>query len=337
MIFYLLGIDHNSATFEEREALYRKKGTIAELLKAGPGNETIIFATCNRIEIYGVEGDINDARLRIKKLRKKFPELAKGYFVSGERNVFRHAVRLASGLESQIKGEAEIFSQLEQWLTKEIFPWPIIVLWQKAMEAAHRIRQNAPLYKVTVNIADIILDDLEKEWDLPEKPAIVIIGTGRVAGLFAAAVPDGIRCDFIANKNRRRAEELSSLTRGMVFSFNALSEAIAGADIVISATKSPHFVVRKSDILPAMSARNRKLYIYDVSLPRDVEPSISKIEKVVLKDLASLFVSIKRYNESVKKYVQAAEAMAEEAVKIYGVGVDERKSENRDTAECSRV
>ena len=95
------------------------------------------------------------------------------------------------------------------------------------------------------------------------------------------------------------AQELANLCGGKALSFKGLPDVLSRADILISATKSPHFIIKKSDIKELISKRNKKLYIYDVAFPRDIDPTIAEWGSVVLKNMDDLAKIFEKYNEKI--------------------------------------
>ena len=60
------------------------------------------------------------------------------------------------------------------------------------------------------------------------------------------------------------------------------------ADILICSTTAPQPVVSKQLVARAMKDRDRELFIVDIAVPRDVEPSVAEVPGVVLRDIDDL-------------------------------------------------
>lgn len=326
MNFYLIGIDHNSAGLDNREAAHNR-------LRALRFRGAEALTTCNRVEIYGVCDTAIEARSRLERFRKNFKEFANGYFLSGEKAVFSHALKVACGLESQLKAESQILQQLDMWRGRENFNFFLGILMDDVIAEARRIRREALLDDVNVNISDIILDDISHHSDIPPSPSIIIIGTGKIAELFAKRIDMRATLVFVANKNFKKAQELASLCDGKVLSFKELPDALSKADIAISATKSPHFILKNSDVAEPVLRRKRRLYIYDAASPRDIDPAIAELDGVALRNMDDLGEIFEKYNGKIRASILSAETLIEEAVKRYGVDIDEPDFEDRDAAE----
>jgi len=326
MNFYLIGIDYKNTPFDVREDMYRKRRHIADFWSGHRSQRIAILATCNRMELYGVSEDIIDSKQHIELFYKRFPDFFYyGYSAYDKSDIFRHSLRLACGLESQLKGEVQILQQLDSWRSQDSFPLELAEFWDRAMASSRDIRKQAALDSNNPNIADIILSELLKSIGRPPPLNIVIIGTGKVAGLFAKTISSIGSISFISNKNRLRAERLANLSGGRAASFGELQEILVGADAVISATSSPHFVLSKENFFNTMSRRGKLLYIYDIAMPRDIDPSIGKLNGVVLKNLDDLAGTFREHNERLSYRLAPAEGLIEEHIKEY-----ERTSHDHD-------
>jgi len=319
MNFYLIGMDYKNAPLDVREDVYRKRQHIADFWSGYRSQRVAILATCNRVELYGVSDDIINSKQRIELFYKKFPGFfGYGYATYDKADVFRHSLRLACGLESQLKGENQILQQLDSWRRQDSFPLEFAEFWDRVMTSSRDIRKQVGLDSNNPNIADLILDEFLKNIGRPPPLRIVIIGTGKIAELFAKTISSAVRLSFISNKNRLRAEQLANWSRGSAGSFDELQKALVSADAVISATSSPHFVLDKEDFSNVVAGRDKLLYIYDVAMPRDIDPSIGGLNGVVLKNMDDLAGTFREYNERLSYRLAMAEELIEEHLKEYG-------------------
>lgn len=318
MTFYLIGADCRTASLDMRELMYRERSKFAAFWAGYPSQEAAILCTCNRIEIYAIAKDVLDVRTHIGFFLERFPQFVNhGYIRYDTREVFRHAIRLACGLESQLKGESEILKQLDGWRKQDSFPAALGRLWQEAIPIAREIRSRSGMTGRAHNIASIIFDDLA--WhigDLTESN-IIIVGTGKIAELFAISAPESTYLKFVANKNRSRADRLANISHGDALGFDKLSGAVQDADALVSATSSPHLVLGPADLLKATAGRDRPLYIYDVAVPRDIAPSAREIDGIILKNIDDIYELYEKRNDRLCGDPALAEYLAEEKVREY--------------------
>jgi len=286
MFFYLIGVDHRTASIDMREALYWKRRSISEFLSSGIRQRTAVLSTCNRFEVYGLTKDAFTAAVTVDLLRARFkPLFDNAYVIHSRDNVFRHLVRLAAGLESQIKGESQIYSQLGAWASQDYLSSELASLVHDALFAAHDIRMKDGLNRPENNIAVVVYDRILSEIQPDKLLKVVVVGTGKIAELFAVYKPQGIRISFASHKNISKARELAVKAGGAAFTLKELPAYLKSADVLVSATASPHRVFNKNYFSGIAVSRESQLYIYDLALPRDVAPAVKDIEGIILKNI----------------------------------------------------
>ncbi len=292
MIFYLIGIDHKVAPIGIREIVYWKRPHIAEFLAKQSVGRTATLSTCNRFEIYGIAENETEARLAAGLLKNRFdPIFDNSYTAYGAKNVFRHLVSLAAGLESHIRGELEIYGQLGAWAGREDFPKELGRLVHQALLAGLKIRAEADLNRPENNIAALLYKNLLEYNRSDDLLNVAVAGTGKIAELFACYKPQGVRLCFAAHKNILRAGELAGIAAGTAVLFKELPRLLLSADILISATSSPHRIFDKNYFSRIASTRTKELHIYDLAVPRDVEPAVKDIGGIVLKNIDEVMLN----------------------------------------------
>lgn len=324
MSFYLIGIDYQKADIGLREELYRRRKDIGGFWHT-LGQEPAILSTCNRFEIYlcansGLSGCLSQFYRRFIYFYDY------GYYEFDETRIFRHALRLGCGLESQIKGEPQILEQIDSWRLN--IPAEFSRIWQKAVLEARDIRLFAGLNLPDENLATFTYQDLTRGLFWTGKLRIVVIGTGRIAGLLAKHRPRQAYLTFATHKHRARAEDLAGYTGGSAISLQDLPEALADADALISATSSPHFILGAEEILEVMLRRKNPFYIYDLAIPRDIEPAAGELKGVVLKNLDGLEQLFHEHRQLIGQNLYLAEYLVEERAKDY-----EKNIQNRDASQ----
>ena len=143
---------------------------------------------------------------------------------------------------------------------------------------------------------------------------IVIIGTGKIAELFARHRPSKAHITFVAHKNYQKAETLAKYSGGETLPLQDLPRIITKAAAVISATSSPHYILKKEHFNNYPVRRERPLYVYDLAIPRDAEPEIGAIAGVLLQNLDDLGHIFSRYNEFRRERVELASRLIEDVL-----------------------
>ncbi len=118
---FVVGASHQTTPIDLRERLALTPEKLAQLHDAASRlaglRELAVVNTCNRVELYGVATDAN----AVAALEQEFCRLSgldPATFATIRRladgsDAIRHLVAVASGLESQMLGENEIFGQVK--------------------------------------------------------------------------------------------------------------------------------------------------------------------------------------------------------------------------------
>jgi glutamyl-tRNA reductase len=118
---------------------------------------------------------------------------------------------------------------------------------------------------------------------------VVIVGAGKMGGLAADALASsGAQQVTVINRTEERAQALADRMNVESMPFEQLEQAIAMADILICSTTAPQAVVDRPLLERAMQDRGRQLFIVDIAVPRDVDPTVGEVPGVVLRDIDDL-------------------------------------------------
>lgn len=325
----LLGISHKTAPVKVRERYSFSRRRISEILIRLSRNEIIdevvLLCTCNRTEVYAntparrdlAYGDFIQAAKKslYSELQIANYELQYFYFLQNE-DVIKHLFRVGAGLDSQVIGESQIQGQVKNAYShaKELGTTGKYFnnLFQKAIEAGKIVRRTTKISEGNISIGTVALRLAENLLGTLNGKKILIIGTGKTGELVAKYLADkGVSGSFVANRTHEKAIELASKIGGRAVRFNNLKNEIKDTDIVISATASPHFILKKEMIKEIMSHRRAHLCLMDLALPRDIDPEIKCINNVSLCNLDDFSLMIE---ENYRKRVQEAKK-AEEVIK----------------------
>ncbi len=293
MAFNILGINHKTAPVALREQVaFGEDRLIAALrtLRQESGvAEVVILSTCNRTEVYWA-GSASGAELThwLEHHHGNNLDLAASLYIHQESRAVEHAFSVASGLDSMVLGEAQILGQLKEAYrvaqqTGSTGP-ALNKLFQAAFSAAKRVRSETRIGANAVSLASATVSLARRVYaDLSAHTAL-LIGAGDMNALtarhFAGA---GVKRLVIANRTLSKAEALAVQLKGHAVGLDSLGGALAEADIVISCTASPIPVVTKSAVQAAIRMRKRRpIFMVDMAVPRDIEPSIADLEDVYL-------------------------------------------------------
>ena len=295
-----LGVSHKTAPLDLRERLSltegRAVGALRELTAATGIHEAAAISTCNRTELFLVVSDPVEAEstalgVLTRQAEIRPTELLGHLYSLRSTEAVRHLFRVTAGLDSMIVGEAEIQGQVKRAYELALVEGgtgPILNrLFRGALAAGGRAREETGISEKGLSISSVAVELARRTLgDLADR-RVLVIGAGETAELVARAlVARGVAAVFVANRRYDRAIGLAQRFGGNAVRFEELPEQLEVADIVVSATNSPHHIVERDDIAQVMAIRDgRPLLLVDIAVPRDIEPACREIAGVSLHDV----------------------------------------------------
>jgi glutamyl-tRNA reductase len=295
-----LGVSHKTAPLELRERLAltegRAVGVLSELTAGEMVGEAAALSTCNRTELYLLVDDPVEAEsaalgVLAREADTRPTELVGHLYSLRAGEAVSHLFRVTAGLESMILGEAEIQGQVKrayELALVEGATGPILNrLFRGALAAGGRARAETGISRKGLSISSVAVELAQRSLgDLAER-RVLVIGAGETAELVARALSaKGVETVFIANRHYDRAIGLAQRFGGHAVRFEELPEQLGAADIVVSATHSPHHIVERDDLEQVMAEREgRPLLVVDIAVPRDIEPDCREVTGVSLHDV----------------------------------------------------
>ena len=121
--------------------------------------------------------------------------------------------------------------------------------------------------------------------------SVLVVGAGSMSSLaVATAARMGAARIVVANRSHHHARRLAATVSGAAAEFSRLPAEIAVADLVVSCTGAPGFVISAECVRDALSARApaRPLVLLDLALPRDVDADAGRLPGVSVLGLEEL-------------------------------------------------
>jgi glutamyl-tRNA reductase len=302
------------------EAVVFKDGAqaLAELHAMDDVMECLLLQTCNRIEIYLVSEEGEKTLKNVKQYLAKravlqHEEAFEAIETALDNDVYKHLLKITTGLESMIIGEEQILNQvwdayLEAEKTKHIGP-VLKHLFNRAMTVGRRVRDVTGINKGAVSIGSAAVELAASLLNNLEDKKILVMGAGEIGTLVAKALAR--RClspIFISNRTYSRAVALAEALSGKVVKFDQLQEILVEADVVICATAAPHISLSTDTVSYSMRQRvnQNDLIIIDISNPRNVEKTVEDLQKVKLYTIDDLQLIAEKNLAERQKCVETA-------------------------------
>jgi len=285
-------VTHRTASIDEIETAWH--GDVETILKWVMSQDRVeecaVLKTCNRVEVYVVA----------PRGEKVLFDLAKKARVSSRIIDFHdhdesllHLLRLASGLESMIIGEDQILGQMKE-LTQIAMKagttgWMLETAFKKAIQVGKRVRKETRINERSVSVGSAAVDLAEEILGDLKGKSVLVIGAGETGELISRALLSReIGSLAVTNRTLSSAVCLAESLGGEAVPFDDMPRRLHIADVVISATSAPHYILLKSDIEMAMAGRSNKLLIIDIANPRDVDQDAAEVPGVELHNIDSL-------------------------------------------------
>lgn len=289
----MAGIDA-SAPFEEREKLSLVRGQVQAMLPRiaeQTGCAAVLLATCSRTELYlHAEGEraLSDPAEALCRAAG----VAASAFVTRREgaDAVRHLMHVAAGMQSQIFGDDQIVSQVKDAvaLAREAKTTDAVLdtLFRRAVTAGKRVRTETRLTGVPASAAEVGVRRAERFFGSLAGRRAVVIGNGEMGRLAARALVRAGSEVTVTLRTYRHGETLVPQGCGTV-PYDRRLDAIEGADLVVSATTSPHFTLTAAQMQTLLCPPRLLL---DLAMPRDIESTAAGAQTALfnLDDLGDL-------------------------------------------------
>jgi glutamyl-tRNA reductase len=297
---FVIGATHQNAPLEVRErlALDSESGMREDLASVSDLRELAVVSTCNRVEFYGVgsDGSTADAVQAAYCARQRFDiaEFERIRIRFTGRDAALHLFEVASGLDSQLLGENEIFGQVkEAYAAAQACGSTGAVLnrlFQKAFQAAKHVRTQTGIASGKVSVANVAVDLAASIFGSLAVARVLVLGTGEIGeGTARAFRSRGAAYLAVAGRRLERAAEVAAGLGAGTVRFDERESSLVDFDVVVCSTAAPAIVLSAGAIAAAMRRRPaRPLLVIDLAMPRDVESSAASLQNVFLYNLDDL-------------------------------------------------
>lgn len=303
MLVVVTGISHKTASLELRERLALDDEAALRvgraLLDTGAACEAVALSTCNRTELYVYARDSLAARqAAVARLADEagvsVSELEPSLYSHSGDAAIAHLFRVTASLDSMVVGEAQIVAQLKAayqhacqgGCTSVVFNH----LFRHALEVGKRVRTETAIGERPVSVSSAAVELALQVFGKFRDHTVLIIGAGETSELTATHLKaHGISDILVTNRTHAAAEELARRVGGRAVPFDELERQLAAADIVISSTSAPHYVVTREVAERALRHRQKRpIFFIDIAVPRDLDPEIDRVRNAYLYDIDDL-------------------------------------------------
>ncbi len=328
MNIIVVGLSHKTAPVEIREKVAFPPTAMAAPLaqiQALPAiAEAVIVSTCNRVELYAATRTPEAGIIELKAFLAHYHQLEPAaldshlYHYEGEA-AMQHVMRVAASLDSMVIGEPQILGQIKTaygYATEFKTAGTILNRFlHKAFSVAKRVRNETEIASHAVSVSFAAVELARKIFDSLENKTVMLIGAGEMCELAAKHfVNNGVSKVLVTNRTFSRAEKLAEEFSGTAVNFEDFQEQLHRADIVLSSTGAPDYVLTAKKLKQVIKLRRyNPMFLIDIAVPRDIDPAANRLESIYLYDVDDLQGVVEaNLKERQKEAVKAEAIIADE-------------------------
>lgn len=333
----VISLNHKKAPIEIREKITFADDSLPQgLVKLRHSKsilESVILSTCNRTELYVVCDQLHTGRYYIKVFLSEWFSLPQESFapflhIYENDECIEHLFKVACGLDSMVLGETQILGQVtdafllaqKTGTTGTIFN----ELFKQVITLAKRAHSETGIDESPVSVSYAAVQLAKSIFGHLRNKQVVILGAGETSQLTAKHLQsDGVKSITVLNRTYENAAELASQLNGRALPLENLRDAISSCDILISSTASTEFVVTPEQIEPMINKRKgRPLFLIDIAVPRDLDPSLNDLDSVFLYNIDDLNQIVENNLSERRKIAETIEKMIAEAIEEFKAWVN---------------
>ncbi len=284
----LLGCDHHAvapsrlATVTDRLSMLAT--SLAEARQHGRIAGALVLSTCNRFELV-VEADADAAAFCHEVIAADLPWTE----LQGAEAVTR-LLRIATGLESMVVGEAQILGQLSRAFQSAedlgLLSRGLHMLRTRLLSSARQLRQRVPDAGPVRSVAALGVDRVEGA------ARIGVLGAGETSRLALEILQRrGVTATVVVNRTRSRAEALAEQFGARAMSLEEFDREPPELDALLCAVDSKEPIVGPEHVRGADT-------VVDLSRPSVVADDVRSAATCTVVDLDTLAVDTARLTAS---------------------------------------
>ncbi len=323
MTFFAFGLNFEKAPVKVREVFAldaEAKRAFYRALRLSENAELIVLSTCNRTEVYlyGDETDVAQVQAALcRRADTVWPPDAA--FLVRDEDAVLHVLQVASGLRSQVLGDAQILAQMKEAYRIAVEEDGVKTVMHRllhtAFRAAKRVIHETDLSSGAASVSSVAVAaarrHFEAEGGLTGR-RVLLVGAGQMGRLVLEVLrADAPAAVAVTNRSAERAAEVAEAAGAACITWENRYAAIAEADVVVVATGAAVPVLHAAAL---SSAEGRNVLLIDLAVPRNVDPAADALPGYTVLDLDALTACIEQAEQSRRAEIPAAEQICEEAL-----------------------
>ncbi|MEC8423297.1 MAG: glutamyl-tRNA reductase, partial [Myxococcota bacterium] len=297
-----VGVSHHTAPVEVRERLAVSPalvpGLLDDLRRDRVGNEAVLISTCNRVELYtlpsaGVAPD-DVARWLVERQGLRTRRVGKHLYRYQQQDALRHLFRVTSSLDSMVVGEPQILGQVKEAYRVAVAgrgtSGTMHRIMDRALHVAKRVRTETGIGREAVSVGRAGVELARQVLGRLDGRAALMVGAGAHGKLVAKSMlAYNLGELVVANRTFERAAELAQQLQASAAHLDDIDRFLDRADVVVTSTGAGRILIDRGMLAPVVRRRRyRPLVMIDLSVPRNIDPSVNELEGVFRFDIDDL-------------------------------------------------
>lgn len=312
---FCISINHKNTPADVRERFaFTTKGQrqFTERLKAEVGG-CVVLSTCNRMEIYFTD-KYEQVEMLLANDRDVPVGLIRRYSMNYEGfQCMLHLCRVACGMDSMVLGEVEIIHQVKSayLMAKELgaCDGELNIAFQGALAAAKTVATESDTTRLPVSVGT--LSAREAVSFIRNGGHILVVGaTGKIGSIVVKDIADlapDIEITGTSRSHHSADEVFGRHQQIRIEDYSRRYELAAWADVIISATASPHYIFVRDELAEAVKKQPKRRLFLDLAMPKDIDPAVAEVTGCVLRDIDYIRTLSRENNESRAKTITEME------------------------------
>ncbi len=271
---------------------------LSRLAEKSALKESLFLSTCNRVEVFASAEEphlaahaVRDALAAHASIAPE--EVASFLYVKHGDEAVKHVFRVAASLDSMVLGEPQILGQVKDAHDAAIAAGTLGSYLgrcvNRAFGVAKRVRSETAIGAGTVSISSVAVDLAQRIFGDLSGHTVLLVGAGEMAEQAAKSLGKNGQALRVVNRSHERALSLASTYAADAAKWEDLESELVRADVVVTSTSSPGFVITKDLVKRvARARRGRTLFFIDIAVPRDVDPEVHGLENVYVYNIDDL-------------------------------------------------
>ena len=282
MKLLVTGVSHKTAPVEVRECLAFPEPALPaalQSLKSRAGvSEAWILSTCNRVEITVTSEDAVDPQALVDEFLRESRMVAPAFV---EPYLYRH-----EGRDATCVGHLDVVGAGRGGHRQHAGD----LFQARSFSVAKRVRSETDIGQMAVSVSYAAVELARKIFGSLNNRTVMIAGAGKMSELAARHLRrSGATHVLVTNRTPERAIEMAKLFQGMPVEYSRFVAMLPEVDILIASSGAPHYILHKDEMQRVIGARrNRPMFLIDIAVPRNIEPSINDLDNVYLYDIDDL-------------------------------------------------